>query len=303
MYPVMGLESPHKITAYTGGTILINNLQEVSGSQNYILPRIKLKTMPGFLASPPSDNHRDARGGSPGDIIYPSLFRGKPWSVTGELQASTVEGLRALDSAMKFVLNQMHNFEGTWSVEPRADYLAYLEQTGSWYINCRMTEYDPDEDYDSKDVEDAVTAYTQEFQAGFIASDPRFYWSEEVTVDGGDDLTTDNLGNIDTPPTVAIEVSGGTQTLAIYNDTILRKLQLTDIFLDTGVVYFNFKNPRSIVLVTDFDPDNPIDISQYLDVQNSNWWDVGIPGLVPGANNLRHFGANSISVTFNHAST
>lgn len=270
-----GLEATHIWEPGDGTASLTMNLLSA-------VPRIKFDAMPGFRSLPDAEDNRSPLTARAGEITYPSLVRGKTWTVEGRLQARSMDELRALEYAMMGAFGE-RDLLGNWHSVPVGD--------GSfWTCSARVLQYEPQTVFDAS-LRHPRGPHQISFLLGMRMSDPRFYWSVQQTATHASAVVALNEGRAPTDPIITVEDVG--DTVIVANDTTGKTLHFNGINV-AGDLVINFLERTASIGVVDAAP--------YLDPYLSDWWDRSQAGIVPGANGIVQSGGSSITVAYWHAS-
>lgn len=153
-----GLESPHQLAYPGGSTIVMHNRQSVG------LPCIHFDRMPGFRSMPEMEDLRAPRTAQVGEVAYPSVPRGKTFTVEGRLMGTTMDEVRVLEAQLKTVLvGDGLGKELTWTVLDGFN----------WGALVRLLHLDIDEEWKFS-PRNVWGPYQLTFIMGFRMGDPRW---------------------------------------------------------------------------------------------------------------------------------
>ena len=297
---VLGLEAFHTFAAPGCPAVTLNDRSTVAVAtlpdgtiQRDVLPRYKVRRITGLRSRPDADDTREPVRGGIGELVYPSLQRGKTVVYEGSVEALSLESLRAATTTLLAAFSNTSS-EGTMTVSPPAG-----RGGVSWSYVARSLACDID------DVQDrgprAVYRWARNFTLSVRQGDPRYY-TAGVNVGGASGATVGvtNLGTAPSEPVftlagpiappVTIERLGPDPRQLVFATSIAW------LAINAGkhlVVEFG-RRPRA------YSPEAGGDFAALLTFA-SNWWDEGVGGILPGAQDIKVTGA-AWAVAFNHAS-
>lgn len=283
-----GLEFTHQFAPGDGGTAVLMNKLMTTDLSTILLPRVKFDRMPGFRSLPEADDNREQRTARIGSTVLPSLVRDKTFTVDGKLQAANMTDLRGLERQMLAAFGE-RNVEGTWSAIPLAAWDPVNGATDYWQASMRVMAYEPQTDFPAG-LNALPSAYQLPFVLTMRMSDPRWFWTDAATATHASSATATNLGSAPADPTIT--VAGASGTVTITNTTVDNR-QLVFLGLPSGSLVIDFDARTALIGASDALP--------YLDTYESDWWDIGIPGLRSGANTITQSGGTSVTVDWQHA--
>lgn len=127
------------------------------------------------------------------------------------------------------------------------------------------------------------------FSLSVRTPEPRIQAASGLSVDASDPtggssrvVVVNNDGDTDVDPIISL-LYPFTSARAIYNDTTGAKLEFAPVSLVAfSTLWFDFAKRQAFY--------DGVDWTSNLNLQNSDWWDRGKPGLVPGLNRIRAVG-------------
>lgn len=252
-----GVEVPHQ---WNSG-IVLNTLDA--------RPRIKVDKITGRFSLAESPDVREPKTGRRGEKIYPSYPLGKT-----EVWEGSVQG-RTLDSVMIATHDLRHAFRDRSS----SGIMTILGEQ-QWIYTARVQQLDADSSHAEYDAA-RFLPWQVPFVLGLRMDDGRYYaWptivGAGVTVDDGDVYTFTNQGRTDTDPVVTVAVASGGTDVTITSVTLSKSLVFLDV--PAGSLVVDFRKPLATIAGDD--------AVRYLDDDSSDWWDEGVPGIVPGDNDV-----------------
>jgi hypothetical protein len=268
----LGLEGLHKWK-----TFVMNN--KTSG-----YPRVKIGQIAGLRTKPEADDNRDPFTGRAGEIIYPSLIRGKVVAYEGLLQAMSAPSLRTLQTDMLRLFTPTE--EGKLAIYPPA---ARGGVTFTAFARCLELDI-PEEP--PRSINAVPSPYQLEFTLTLRMHVPMFFalGMPQTKTTVGTDPNTDvfNPSTAPTYPKLTVPFTAPT-TVSVYNDTVGAVLRF-DNLPTTGSLIVDFLTRTATV--------GGVDVLRYMNDVVSNWWDEGVPGLDAGNNIIRQVGGSQIKTDF-----
>lgn len=247
-----GLEVAHLVNGFT-----INDL----GYDN----RIRLTKITGLYSLADVEDETAGTVGQAGEWALPRDRRGRTVVYEGIIQATTLAALRLMARGLRGACRE------------RSSEIAVLfGDDPTWFFTGRVMQLDMDDEQTTGP--NHVRPWQRAFTLGLRLSDPRVYvWTgKTASAAANTAATATNDGNTDTEPTFTMTTVSGSD-VTIQSLTLGKKLVLLD--LPAGSLEVNFKQRTMQVGSTD--------VSGKLDVEESDWWDAGVPGLAPGANSVK----------------
>lgn len=269
----LGLEGRHQ---WNSG-IMLNN--KTSG-----YPRAKLLSIPGLRKKPEADDNRAPQTGRDGEVIYPSLIRGKNVTYEGVIQALDLQSLRTFQTNLVAQFVPMGQGSMVITPSPGRGGVAFTAL-------ARCLEFDPVEEI-TRGLNSVPSPYQLEFTMTMRMHIPMFFAfgmpQQKVTVGTDTNIDVYNPSKAPTYPTLSVPFAAGA-TVNLYNDTIGAKLQFTAL-PNAGTLVLDFLKRTAKV--------GGVDVMHYMDDVQSNWWDEGVPGLTAGNNQIRQTGGSQITTDF-----
>lgn len=266
-------------------------------------PNYRLQKIDGRHAKADSEDKRDQATGRIGEIVRRSLKRGKTEAWTGLVRGRTAPELRRGVAVLQAAFAEED--EGTMTIFAPASYPGLPDFTfTARVVSCSA----PDEQTFGPDRLE-TGGWERSFTLGLRLSDPRYYSTVEQTVqttgfvsDGGvwlpvsvpfdvpgpaapmGGMVASNGGTAPAEP--VFEIHGPVPDPWLVNDTIDASLyfKLGSLTVGQGQVLTVDFRDRTLAL-----DGQPVSRDR-IDWSLSNWWDAGVPGLVPGDNQIRFGG-------------
>lgn len=284
---ILGLEGQ-----WTVGSLLLNTPQ---GS----LPRVVFDKIAGLHGRAEADDDRAQNTGRIGETVYPSPQRGKNVTVDGRVQAYTLQDLRNTCNALRGQFAA--TAEQTITVAPDPAY-----GTVSWRFAARCTGLDIDDDQSNFPATASPSPWQREFTLALRQSDPRYYLTggPETLAGGfasGSTETATNQGTAPADPVIVGTVANGAlvtmENLSVPADPSGHAYLITAAAPQAGTLTADFA-ARTVKV------DNGAGsvLACGLDYLSSTWWDQLVPGLAPGANQIKVTGLSSWNVSWTSAS-
>jgi hypothetical protein len=158
------LTATHEWVPYGGGSIVLND----QATNPPTLPFVRILQITGWRSLPESEDNRQPRTFTAGEIVYPSLTNGKTMTYECRVEAATVQTVDSLMTQTMRAFSDMSN-EGGMVVTPYSSF-------GSgdvWNFNARVISFDPDPIWDYDDQRRAHFYWG--FALSLRMSDPHFY--------------------------------------------------------------------------------------------------------------------------------
>lgn len=284
---ILGLEA-----VWTCGSLTLNKPQGA-------LPRVVFDKISGLHSRPEADDDRAQNTGRIGEIVYPSPQRGKTVVVEGRVQAYTLQDLRNLSNQLRGQFAS--TAEQTITVAPDPAY-----GTVSWHFNARAIQLDIDDDQSSYPSTASPSPWQRDFILGLRQSDPRYYLvgGPETLAGGFASGATETATNQGTAPADPVIVG------TVANGALVTMENLTVPANPSGHAYLiTAAAPQAGTLTADFaartvkvDNGAGTVLAVGLDYLSSTWWDQLVPGLAPGANQIKVTGLSAWNVSWTSAS-
>lgn len=275
---ILGKEAVHTWTPWSGPALALNNLE--------LTPRYMFEQITGLHDLPDADDFRSPRFGTIGELTHPSGVRGKTVVYEGIIQARNSQEMRSMANAMRAAFRE-RNREGTMTAVPHPSY-------GTEYFSytARVTSLKIDDNEVVTNVGHPRDVYQKGFMLTLRQSDPRYYMpAHAVAVNGPNLVNVTNIGTAHVDP--VIHVAGATGVVGIGRSG--GPLLVLELPGGPYQLEFDFWK-RSITT------DAGVDMSAYLSVINSTWWDALVEGIPPGAHAVSLVGGSEILVQFTPAS-
>ena len=230
-----------------------------------------------------------------GEVIYPSAQRGRTLAYEGRVAASTLQGLRQQVSALKRVAAETREkAAGTITiVDPAAPGAGYGTD-----VRTLALEMDEEQAFGPGEW---PWPWQRRFTLGLRAHDPRWKWwpRNSLTDVAPGNWTVENQGNAPANPSFDVFLDddpGGVNDVRIANLTLDLALVWRDMPMPdaayTRVLHVDFGQRAAVRPSAAFPAYNPnVDMMQFLDTEDSDWWNAMQWGLAPGENELRVVGA------------
>ena len=237
------------------------------------LPRAQLRRIVGLHDLPDADDNREPATAYPGEVPVLGHARGRTIVYEGVIKARTMNELRAVSNAMRVAFRNRSD-EGTFTHAPHATWGAV-----SHWFKARVIALSIPEDQDSIPASAMPSPYKRPFTLTVRQSDPRYYVtglnSSPLQASAASYEAT-NLGGIETPPTFRIPgpLVDATVLLARQGGMNLRFDDITLAGGQTMVIDFRTRHA--------YNDANEIDLTGRINLEFSNWWDEGVPGLRAG---------------------
>jgi len=142
-----------------------------------------------------------------------------------------------------------------------------------------------DEQLDVEDIRSNSKGFARDFEVTLRLSDPRYYLNlggapQTVALTTTNSPVTNN-GNAPTDPVVTIS---GTNNPSVVNASLPGNPRIAfngvDVSAPGDELVIDFANRTAL-------KNGSNDVRNKIDLENSAWWDAGVPGLVPGVNQIR----------------
>lgn len=250
---------------------------------NFTIPVIRLDRIGGMYSLGEIEDLRASRTGAIGEIVYPSLMRGKTVTYEGRVIGTTLQTMRQWITLLRNAFTDTVN-ERRMTIHPDP-----LYGTGDFYFMARPMAFECDEEQIY-----AATRRPSGFQRNFILtlrmSDPRFYANGVDEWDTGSVMVF-NKGSAPSDPTVIISGIDDPKDVWAQNLTTGGKLLFKEL-PSTEDVQIDFRKCSAW--------QGEQQITHLLRVAESNWWDYEQPGVAPGQNEITSCG-DKTRVIFHHA--
>lgn len=129
---------------------------------------IKLESAPGLHDAPESDDNRDARTTTHGEILYPGFKLGRTFSLKSTIYANDEHEMYALLTGIRRGYTENMVDEGEFTITPYASVGGPV-----WNLSARVLGYHPDEVFTYN--RGRMFPYRWGFELVFRQSDPKFY--------------------------------------------------------------------------------------------------------------------------------
>lgn len=253
-------------------------------------PRYDLDRITGLHSLPEADDNRESAFGRIGEIVYPSLQRGKTVTYEGRVIGRNLAELRQGANALRGACPS--GDEAPMRIQ------SPLPDTTQWLTYARCLSCDVDDDQAQYSPWAVPTAYQRNFVLALRLHDPRFYASLEAITTGGTNGAVVGVNNVGTAPANPVFVVNG----PITDDLVFERAPGVDthhqvlfdsVTLSAGQqLQLNWAN-RTLLRVSD-----GVDYTPKINFEQSNWWDAGEQGVPPGSHALRVAGGGDWTVTF-----
>jgi hypothetical protein len=265
---VYGLEARH-----SWGELAMNDLT--------VWPRYKLDDISGLHDLPDSDEAADGGYSRTGEVPRSSFLRGKTVVYSGRVQAETQASLKVARSALISAVASRQ--VGRMDVTPHPDYADGGQFFHARPISCVC----PDKAIKPNAM---PTAYQRPFVVSFRLFDPRIYDAEAQLFESSGvsssiaTVEVDNPGSADVDP--VLQIYGPITNPTVRNLATNRKLVFQNLTIVSGD-FLEIDFARRTILANGVD-----DFRVKRDALNSDWWDAGEVGLLPGTQTLRLTGSS-----------
>jgi hypothetical protein len=278
----LGLEGLH---SYRGVTL--NN--------NLVMPRYRLKRITGLHSKAEADNLSDPAQGFMGELPRPGHKRGKTIVYIGKIEALSLPSMRVAESNLKAAFSQ-DGVEEYVTISPPAGRGGQSIIYGARVLSCDI------DDEISATMQDVIL-HKRDFTISLRQSNPRYF---------GDVVNTGNIGNTATAvcnnagnaPVDHIMILNG----PIASTVTVQKTSgdLKHLTFGPSIAFAAIDAGKQLVLGWGaqpfaYCPQIPGSDFTPLVTFESDWWDDGEPGLVPGNNSIVAIGVGSFQVQWRHA--
>lgn len=272
---------------------------EVWINRREVYPRVKLNRITGLSSIPELYGENEQATRRNGEIPRTAFRTGKTVTMEGAVQAESLDELREFVSEIEGAF--YGTSEGQMVATQHPDYGA----VGRFFWGRPVMLEIPEEQTVS--AQRADHGYSRPFSLGLRLSDPRVYDVVQIAKDSSLVATVggiafpitfpfefeqatnqsglaviDNPGKLDTD--AVIDLYGPCRLPIIENLTIGAKLRFDNLEIATGdFIRVDFRN--RVVLRNGAD-----DWTHKINLTASDWWDAGVPCLIPGENTLRYRG-------------
>lgn len=255
-------------------------------------PRVKIEGISGLRSLADPEDRRDLATGRRGEIERDSLRRGKTLVYELMLQARSLAELRQLASRLGGAFDDLRS--GRMLVTPHPDYTAGFSRF--FYARALTLE-------EGKEVPnpDARWQFQQPFALALRMADARFYDPQQVVGETGDIAETGGLAPPFTPPLILPSVGDGAGAVVVTNPGTAASDPVIDIYgpvtnpevsnLTQGlaIAFDDVTIAAGDFLRIDFAArtvllEGTSDYRAKIDWDESDWWDPGADGLLPGEN-------------------
>jgi hypothetical protein len=274
-----GLEGTH-----TWGGVVLNTDRSLG------LPRYKLDRITGLMSLPEAQDFRQPRTGRRGEESYPGAALGKTVVYEGRIQAPTLQDMRLMETELR----------GAFRKRGREQVMALARPSGpGWFYGATVAQLDID-DEQTRGPSAQPTPWQRGFLIGLRLGEPRIFMVTPQSYGPFVHNTwhqVTNLGNTDADPTFTGTVLADGTDVSVYNSTVQvdgAAARLTFRDLPAGAFACNFNQRTTTV--------DGEDVAGKLDPDYDRWWNELVPGIEPGANQLRAVGLSAWGVTFFHSS-
>lgn len=304
---VLGLDGVHQIDPYSSPAGPVMRGVHSYASDSWI----KLDRITGLYSLGDMEPLTQNRSGAHGEVVYPSLTRGRTITYEGRIVGKTLNKLREQIGVMR---PWLMGLPGAVPVFPHERgpgkrlipiRISPPDNLGIGFTyDCAITAFELDDEQPY-----GPTRRPSPWMRSFILTvrqhDPRYYWDhleiqefggEETTEDdGGDYMTVVNDGNADSQH-FNLLIPGPVDDVAIDNLTTEKRLEFLNVDVAADHYFFVGFATRQAFGATNVIPStNPsTNKAGKLRASTSDWWDPFEQGLVPGENDIR-VGGNSVA--------
>lgn len=257
-------------------------------------PLIMFERISGLHSLPEAEDNRAPATGRIGEVVYPSLPRGRTITYEGIIYGRTLYELRGAVASLRGSFSDRTN-QGGMAVHPHPGIGGQ-----EFYFFARPLAFDVD-DEQVVGVEAMPSAYQRRFILSLRQADPRYFHGPTQNTGAQASGATPSVTNHGNAPTdFGLEVAGPIPddlVIERYANPDARKLLFNNVGIAGGdSLVMNF-GARSILRASD-----GADWSGRMVFATSNWWDSDAWGLHPGATTIRCAGGGTWSAYFNSAS-
>jgi tail protein len=241
---------------------------------NTTSPRAKIDAIRGWRSLPEVDDSSVNLNGRIGQLPFPVSPRGKTLTYEGRLQGRTPAELEALEMSLQYAFGE-RSAEGTMTLTPQSGVYGGGE---AWWYRARVAAFECD---DAQDVDRTHPRgmWQRPYTLTLHLFDPRFYHGphDSGNIATGQAYVAGNVGTAPADPAFEIFNVEEGETAEIRNQTTGKFLQFQD--LPAGTLWVDFRSRLAAM-------NSNQDAVRYL-TPESNWWDEGTPGLIPGPNTVQ----------------
>ena len=259
-----------------------------------VWPLVRFDRITGLHSLPEADDNRAPATGRLGEIVYPSLPRGRTITYEGFVYGRNLLELRGAVASLRGTFSNRSD-QGMMTVRPHP-----AVGGPDFYYYARPLAFDVD-DEQVVGPEASPSAFQRHFVLSLRQADPRFYHGAQVNTGDQAAGSTPTVTNAGSAPTDFGVIADGPIpddfVIERYGNPDARKLLLNNVGLAGGQQLFVNFGARSIRRIQD-----NADFSGRLVFPDSNWWDDGVWGLHPGATMIRCAGGGTWHAWFNSAS-
>lgn len=276
---ILGMEAVHSWSPWSGPALAMNNLE--------LTPRYMFTNITGLHDLPDADDHRSNRTGAIGELEHPSGVRGKTVVYEGVIQARNSQEMRAMANLMRASFKERSR-SGTMTSIPHPSYgTVYFSYT------ARVTSLKIDDSNIVVNDGHPRSVYQRGFILTLRQADPRYYMpAHAVSVNGSSVVNVTNVGTAHVDP--LITVAGASNVVAIGRSG--GPLLVMELPSGSHQLEFDFWK-RTVTK-----DEGLTDMSAYLSVMNSTWWDALVEGIPEGNHDISLYGGDEILVQFTPAS-
>lgn len=237
------------------------------------LPYVVVDVITGLHDMADADDPRDSNNNQIGETPYLRLLKGKTLVYNGRVIANSLQQLRQVVTAFRGALSNCPS-DTTLAIAPHPSVGGVTLTAYGRPLACNV------DDRQDNIPGDLPSAWQRKFVMSFRLRDPRFFdlaSGDAITgaAASGSTATLVAVGNAPLEPVFAVAAPGGVVTLTHVG--MGRKVTFrSDLPAGALVVDFMFRTARI----------GTRDVFGFIDWPNTDWWEPGVPGLIPATNNV-----------------